>query len=65
MRDALPVYSAHCPVNNEIQPTEAGATPLSVEHPPAAPGEPCIHHVYRDPGALPRSAYERIGIQSP
>jgi hypothetical protein len=65
MRDSLPVYCAHCPVNNEIQPVEAGGAPVTVEYPPARPGEPCIHHVYRDATALPPSVYERIGIQSP
>ena len=34
MRDELPVYCAHCSVNNEIQPVEWGGAPTSIEHPP-------------------------------
>lgn len=61
MRDEMPVYCAHCPVNNEIQPLEWGGTPTSIEHPPNAPGEPCVHHVYRDATAIPPEAFRRIG----
>ena len=60
-RDALPVYCAHCSVNNEIQPVEWGHAPTTVEFPPTEPGRPCVHHVYRDPTALPPEVYERIG----
>jgi hypothetical protein len=65
MRDALPVYCAHCSVNNEIQPVEWGGTPTSIEHPPQRAGERCVHHVYKDPAALPPEAYERIGKSPP
>jgi hypothetical protein len=61
-RDRLPVYCAHCPVNNEIQPVEWGGAPTTVEHPPEAPGEPCIHHVYKVPAAIPVEIYERLGL---
>jgi len=44
----LPVYCAHCSVNNELQPTEWDGAPLTVEFPTRAPGEPCVHHVHRD-----------------
>jgi hypothetical protein len=64
MRDTLPVYCAHCPVNNEMQPVEAGRAPITVEHPPAAPGEPCVHHIYKDPAAIPADVYDRIGLRS-
>jgi hypothetical protein len=64
MRDSLPVYCAHCPVNNEMQPVEAGRAPVTVEHPPMAPGEPCVHHIYKDPAAIPTSVYDRIGLRS-
>src|SRR5436190_14809754 len=60
-RDALPVYCAHCSVNNEIQPLEWGGTVTSVEHPPTKPGERCVHHIYKDPAAMPAEAYTRIG----
>ena len=65
MRDRLPVYCAHCSVNNEIQPVEWGETPASVEYPPERAGEPCVHHLYKDVSALPREVYERIGVEPP
>jgi hypothetical protein len=65
MRDELWVYCAHCSVNNEIQPVEWGGTPSSVEHPPHEPGEPCVHHIYKDVTKIPPDAYERIGKAQP
>jgi hypothetical protein len=64
-RDELPVYCAHCSVNNEIQPVEWGSAPTSIEHPPERPGEPCVHHVYKDGSQIPAAAYVRIGKQRP
>jgi hypothetical protein len=64
-RDELPVYCAHCSVNNEIQPVEWGSTPTSIEFPPERPGERCIHHVYKDVAAVPDEAYVRIGKPPP
>jgi hypothetical protein len=52
-RPGLPVYCAHCSVNNELQPTERDGAPVTVEHPTRSPGEECVHHVYRD-GHTPR-----------
>src|SRR5438270_6117303 len=34
MRDELPVYCAHCSVNNEMQPIEWTGHPITVESPP-------------------------------
>jgi hypothetical protein len=65
MLDALPVYCAHCSVNNEIQPIEWGGTPISFEHPVTQPGERCVHHVYKDLAAVPDEEYERIGQEPP
>ncbi len=65
MRDELWVYCAHCSVNNEIQPVEWGDTPTSVEYPPERAGEPCVHHIYKDPAAIPDEAYDRIGKVPP
>jgi hypothetical protein len=65
MRDTLPVYCAHCSVNNEMQPIEWGSAPVTVEHPPPAAGEPCVHHIYRDPTHLPPEVYERLGKRPP
>jgi hypothetical protein len=64
-RDELPVYCAHCSINNEIQPVEWGQAPTTVEHPPRRPGEPCVHHVYKDQSALPAEVYGRIDKQPP
>ncbi|MGH8983456.1 MAG: hypothetical protein ACRDY6_06215 [Acidimicrobiia bacterium] len=65
MRDELPVYCAHCSVNNEIQPVEWGGVPTSIEHPPERKGEACVHHIYKDVGAIPPEAYERLGLRRP
>ena len=65
MRDSLPVYCAHCSVNNEIQPLEWGGVPTSIEHPPTKPGERCVHHIYKDPSALPADAWTRLGMEKP
>ena len=65
MRDELWVYCAHCSVNNEIQPVEWGETPTSIEFPPTRPGEPCVHHVYKDVDAIPTEDYDRIGKPKP
>jgi hypothetical protein len=65
MRDELPVYCAHCSVNNEIQPIEWGAAPVTVEHPPTRPGERCVHHIYKDSDRLPPEVYVRIGMDPP
>jgi hypothetical protein len=65
MLDALPVYCAHCSVNNEIQPIEWGGVPISIEHPVVAPDTRCVHHIYKDVHAVPDDAYERIGKAAP
>jgi hypothetical protein len=65
MQDALPVYCAHCSVNNEIQPVEWGGTPTSIEFPVAAPGDRCVHHVYKDVADIPATAFDRIGTPRP
>ena len=65
MREELPVYCAHCSVNNEIQPVEWGGAPTTIEHPPEREGEPCVHHIYKDVRAIPDEAYRRIGKTRP
>ena len=64
-RDELPVYCAHCSVNNEIQPIEWGSAPTSIEFPPEHPGEPCVHHIYKDVADTPDEAFVRIGKTPP
>jgi hypothetical protein len=49
-------------VHNEIQPLEWGSTPTSIEYPPEQPGDPCIHHVYKDVDRMPADVYVRIGL---
>jgi hypothetical protein len=64
-RDELPVYCAHCSVNNEIMPVESDGAPVTVQFPPAGPGEHCVHHIYKDAADVPDSIYRRIGKQRP
>ena len=65
MLDALPVYCAHCSINNEIQPIEWGGVPISIEHPVVAPDTRCVHHIYKDVRAVPAEDYERLGQPPP
>jgi len=64
-RDELPVYCAHCSVNNEMQAIEWSGRPVTVEHPPTAKGEPCVHHIYKDLDAIPDEIYARVGKAAP
>jgi hypothetical protein len=60
----LPIYCAHCTWVHEIFPLAEGgegaqfwvhASPF-----PKKPGDPCIHHVYKDPKKIPDRYYDRI-----
>jgi len=64
-RDRLPVYCAHCSVNNELQPIEWDGLPVTVEVPPDGPGGECVHHLYRDPAAVPSEVWVRLGVAPP
>jgi len=64
-RKTLPVYCAHCSVNNEMEGIERQGAPYTIEHPPTRPGERCIHHVYKDVSAIPAYVYERVGKRKP
>ena len=64
-RAELPVYCAHCSVNNEMQAAERDGHLTIVEHPPERPGQPCVHHVYRRREDIPEEAYVRIGRTKP
>ena len=64
-RDELPVYCAHCSVNNEIQPIEWDGAPQTVEYPPEQPGERCVHHIYKDAAAIPGEVFARVGKMRP
>jgi hypothetical protein len=65
MQDELPVYCAHCSINNEIQPVEWGGVPSSIEYPSSVPGDVCVHHIYKDVRDTPAEAYVRIGKPKP
>ncbi len=60
-RGELPVYCAHCSVNNEMQPIEWSGAPLTVQEPPTQPGERCVHHVFKDGVPTPGEWYRRVG----
>ncbi|MGH2728714.1 MAG: hypothetical protein ACRDKS_17220 [Actinomycetota bacterium] len=64
-RETLPVYCAHCSINNEIEPIEQTGVPVTIEFPPKRPGEPCVHHVYKDPSLIPAEIYRRVGKEPP
>jgi hypothetical protein len=64
-QEELPVYCAHCSVNNEIQAVEWGGVPTSIEYPSPGRGGRCVHHVYRDPYEAPAEVYVRIGKSPP
>ena len=62
----LPIYCAHCPMVHEIFPLAEGgegsqfwvhASPF-----PKKPGDPCVHHIYKDPKKIPDRYYDRIGM---
>ena len=65
MRDELPVYCAHCSVNNEMQAVEWTGYPMTIETPSTGKGARCVHHVYRDLDAIPEDVYRRIGKEKP
>ncbi|MHB8511860.1 MAG: helix-turn-helix domain-containing protein [Actinomycetota bacterium] len=60
-RESLPIYCSHCSVNNEMQGIEWTGAPITVELPPTAPGEPCVHHVYKDRSKIPNEVFDRVG----
>jgi len=64
-RSELPVYCAHCSVNNEIQPVEWTGHPITVESPPTEKFGQCVHHIYPDMASIPEEAYDRIGKEKP
>jgi len=64
-RDELPVYCAHCSVNNEIMPIEWNGAPDTIEHPPTKPGERCVHHIYKDRASIPDEVFARVGKKKP
>jgi hypothetical protein len=64
-RAELPVYCAHCSINNEIEGIEQTGAPITIEFPPERPGERCVHHVYKDPAAIPDAVFRRVGKAKP
>jgi hypothetical protein len=63
----MPIYCGHCPVAHEILPIQIGgqgsqfwvhAVPF-----PKNPGDPCIHHIYKNPADIPEKYYKRLGLE--
>lgn len=50
-RDEMPVYCAHCPIHNEVQPTEWFGAPTTIQFPMTEPGTRCVHRVPKEPPA--------------
>jgi len=63
----VPIYCAHCALAHEVGPLESGKAGAQLwvhEAPfPRKKGDPCIHHFYKDPKAIPAHYYERIGLK--
>jgi hypothetical protein len=62
--EGIPIYCSHCPWAHELLPQEAGgkgaqlwvhAAPF-----PQKPGDPCIHHFYKDPSRIPGQYYRQV-----
>ncbi len=62
----VPIYCSHCSWVSEILPIEIGgqgsqlwvhASPF-----PRNPGDPCIHHIYKNPEDIPEKYYKRLGM---
>jgi hypothetical protein len=60
----VPVYCSHCSLVHEIMPMEGygqGAQLWVHGGPfPKRPGDPCVHHYYKDPSKIPAKYYERF-----
>jgi hypothetical protein len=63
----VPIYCGHCSWVHEIIPMELGgqgsqfwvhASPF-----PQKPGDPCIHHIYKNPEDIPDKYYTRMGLK--
>jgi hypothetical protein len=63
----VPIYCGHCPWVSEIFPIQIGgqgsqlwvhASPF-----PKKPGDPCIHHIYKNPADIPEKYYKRLGME--
>ena len=63
----VPIYCGHCPWASEILPIEIGgqgsqlwvhASPF-----PKNPGDPCVHHIYKNPADIPEKYYTRLGMK--
>ena len=64
-RDTLPVYCAHCSVNNEMEGIEQTGVPITIEFPPERPGGTCVHHIYKSAADIPEEIYDRVGKEKP
>ena len=64
-RAGYPAYCAHEASMEQLD-IEANGTPMMVVEPGSTIGaEPCSFHLYKDPAAIPRGYYERLGLPIP
>ncbi len=63
-----PVYCSHCSFMHEINPVEIyGAGHqwwVHVSPFPRKSGDPCVHHIYKDPADIPQAYYDRVGLRT-
>jgi hypothetical protein len=64
-RSDVPVYCAHCALQ-DIIPMEATGYPIWIIEPPEEFGkQPCKFILYKDPDKIPAKYYERYGLKKP
>ena len=68
-REGVCLYCVHCCQLQERVPIQRFGIPLRVIDPPTWPasrqGGKCTWSIYKDPQAVPASAYQRVGLQKP
>ena len=68
-KENIPIYCTHCPQAHQILAIEdLGKGHQLWVHDydapfPQKPGDPCIHHIYKDPDKIPEKYYEYIGME--
>ena len=68
-REGVCLYCVHCCQLQERVPIQRFGIPLRVIDPPTWPasreGGKCTWSIYKDPQAIPVTAYQRVGLQKP
>jgi len=62
-REGLPYYCIHCSFMNESMPMQYLGFPIWPVDPPEDAGDVCRWYVYKDKWGVPRSYYDRYGLQ--